>query len=186
MNITETDLPGVRLIEPDVYRDDRGSFMETWNAREYGFVGLNFSFVQDNLSRSKEGVLRGLHFQNPRPQAKLISVLVGEVYDVIVDVRPDSDTFGEWEGTTLSANDGRQLYVPEGYAHGFVVTEGVALFHYKCTDFYHPETDRSIRWDDPALDIDWPVDDPILSEKDANAPVLDDLPDEVLDFNGTR
>lgn len=184
MTVTETDLPDVRLIEPDVYSDHRGSFLETWNARDYGYRGLDFSFVQDNLSRSREGVLRGLHFQNPRPQAKLVSVLEGEVYDVIVDVRADSDTFGEWQGLYLSAENARQLYVPEGFAHGFVVTEGEALFHYKCTDFYHPEAERSIRWDDPDLAIDWPVDDPILSEKDAEAPTLGEIPKESLRFAG--
>ena len=182
MDVSDTDLPGVRLLEPDVYSDERGSFMETWNARDYGHCGIEVSFVQDNLSRSREGLLRGLHFQNPRPQAKLISVLEGEVYDVIVDVRVDSETFGEWEGRFLSAEDPHQLYVPEGYAHGFVVTSGDALFHYKCTDFYHPEADRGIRWNDPALGIDWPVDDPILSDKDAKAPLLDEVPRAALQF----
>lgn len=186
MNITETDLPSVRIIEPDVFRDERGSFMEIWNARVYGYEGLDFSFVQDNVSRSRQGVLRGLHYQNPRPQAKLISVLAGKVYDVIVDVRADSDTFGKWYSTVLSAENARQLYVPEGYAHGFVVTEGEAVFHYKCTDFYHPEADRTIRWDDPALGIDWPVDDPILSEKDASAPALEELPEDALRFDAVR
>lgn len=186
MNVRQTDLPGVRIVEPDVYRDERGSFLETWNARDYGYEGLKFSFVQDNLSRSHEGVLRGLHFQNPRPQAKLISVLAGEVYDVVVDVRQDSATFSEWNGIRLSADNPRQLYVPEGYAHGFVVTDGEALFHYKCSDFYHPESDRSVRWDDPDLGIDWPVDDPILSDKDADAPCLDELSDDALHFDGPR
>lgn len=183
MDVSDTDLPGVRLLEPDVYVDDRGSFMETWNARDYGHSGIEVSFVQDNLSRSREGVLRGLHFQNPRPQAKLISVLAGEVYDVIVDVRVDSDTFGEWEGRILSGEDARQLYVPEGYAHGFVVTSGDALFHYKCTDFYHPEADRSIHWNDPEIGIEWPIDDPVLSDKDAEAPLLDDIPRAALQFD---
>lgn len=186
MDVSETDLPGVRLIEPDVYTDDRGSFMETWNARDYGHHGLNVTFVQDNLSRSHQGVLRGLHFQNPRSQAKLISVLEGEVYDVVVDVRVDSDTFGSWEGAVLSAEKMRQLYVPEGYAHGFFVTSGPALFHYKCTDFYHPEADRTVRWNDPEIGIDWPVDEPILSNKDADAPSLNELPREVLQFRGKR
>lgn len=186
MNVSEVGLPGVFLVEMDVYTDERGAFMETWNARDYGKHGLDFMFVQDNLSRSREGVLRGLHFQNPRPQGKLISVLDGEVYDVVVDVREESDTFGEWTATTLSAENARQLYVPEGYAHGFLVTRGEALFHYKCTDFYHPEADRTLRWDDPHLDIDWPIDDPILSEKDASAPRLEDLSSEVLQFDDHR
>ena len=186
MDVSDTDLPGVRLLEPDVYVDDRGAFMETWNARDYGHHGIDVTFVQDNLSRSREGVLRGLHFQNPRPQAKLISVLAGEVYDVVVDVRVESDTFGEWHGTVLSAENARQLLVPEGYAHGFVATSGEVLFHYKCTDFYHPEADRTVRWDDPQLGIDWPVEDPILSEKDAGAPSLDELPREALQFDDAR
>jgi len=183
MDVSDTDLPGVRLLEPDVYVDDRGSFRETWNARDYGHCGIEVSFVQDNLSRSREGVLRGLHFQNPRPQAKLISVLGGEVYDVIVDVRVNSNTFGEWEGRVLSGEDARQLYLPEGYAHGFLVTSGEALFHYKCTDFYHPEADRTIRWNDPSLGIEWPIDEPILSDKDAEAPLLDEVPRSTLQFD---
>lgn len=183
MDISSTELPGVRLLEPDVYADDRGAFMEVWNARDHGHAGIEVSFVQDNLSRSREGVLRGLHFQNPRPQAKLISVLQGEVYDVVVDVRAGSETFGEWEGRILSAENAHQLYVPEGYAHGFVATSGDVLFHYKCNDFYYPEADRTIRWDDPHLGIDWPVDDPILSDKDAEAPVLDDMPRDALQFD---
>lgn len=186
MDVSETKLPGVRLFEPDVYADDRGAFMELWNARDYGHHGLNVTFVQDNLSRSRTGVLRGLHFQNPRPQAKLISVLSGAVYDVVVDVRAGSDTFGEWHGTILSAENVRQLYVPEGCAHGFAVTTQEALFHYKCTDFYHPEADRTVRWDDPQIGIDWPVEDPILSEKDADAPLLVEMPREALEFDDTR
>ncbi|MCS3634902.1 dTDP-4-dehydrorhamnose 3,5-epimerase [Salinibacter ruber] len=186
MTVSETSLPGVRLIEPDVYTDDRGSFAELWNVRDYGHHGLEAAFVQDNLSRSREGVLRGLHFQNPRPQGKLISVLKGTVYDVVVDVRAGADTFGAWEGQVLSAESGRQLYVPEGYAHGFVATSEEALFHYKCTDFYHPEADRGIRWDDPALAIDWPTEDPILSAKDAGAPALEEMPREALQFDDAR
>ena len=186
MDVSDTDLPGVRLLEPDVYVDDRGSFMETWNARDYGHHGISVTFVQDNLSRSREEVLRGLHFQNPRPQAKLISVVAGAVYDVVVDVRLESDTFGEWHGTVLSAENARQLYVPEGYAHGFVATSGEVLFHYKCTDFYHPEADRTVRWDDPQIGIEWPVEDPLLSSKDAGAPLLDEMPREALQFDNTR
>jgi len=182
MDVFDGDLPGVRIIEPDVYTDDRGAFLETWNARDYGRQGLNVSFVQDNLSRSRRRVLRGLHFQNPRPQGKLISVLEGEVFDVVVDVRVGSDTFGNAESRVLSAKTARQLYVPEGYAHGFVVTSDKALFHYKCTDFYHPESGAAIRWNDPAIDVDWPVDDPILSERDRQAPTLDEIPRERLIF----
>ena len=182
MDVFDGDLPGVRVIEPDVYSDERGAFLETWNAREYGRHGLDVAFVQDNLSRSRRHVLRGLHFQNPRPQGKLISVVRGEVFDVVVDVRSGADTFGEWEGTVLSAENARQLYVPEGFAHGFVVTSEEALFHYKCTDFYHPETEGVIRWNDPALGIDWPVDEPVLSDRDREAPLLEDVPEGKLVF----
>mgnify|MGYP006279950329 CR=1 FL=1 len=186
MDVFDASLPGVRVIEPDVYSDDRGSFMETWNARDYGKHGLDVTFVQDNLSRSQTNVLRGLHFQNPRPQGKLISVLQGAVYDVVVDVRADSSTFGQWEGMRLSADNARQLYVPEGFAHGFVVTSGEALFHYKCTDFYHPESEAVVRWDDEQIGIDWPVQDPILSDRDRTAPRLQDLSEERLSFRTTE
>ena len=185
MDVFDATLPGVRVIEPDVYTDERGAFLETWNARDYGKHGLDVAFVQDNLSRSRRHVLRGLHFQNPRPQGKLISVVQGEVYDVVVDIRAGSDTFGEWEGTVLSAENARQLYVPEGFAHGFVVTSEEALFHYKCTDFYHPEAEGVIRWDDPALGIKWPVEDPVLSERDRAAPSLEELSSETFVFNAS-
>lgn len=182
MDVFDADLPGVRVIEPDVHADERGAFLETWNARDYGKHGIDVTFVQDNLSRSRRHVLRGLHFQNPRPQGKLISVLEGEVYDVVVDIRSAAETFGEWEGTVLSAENARQLFVPEGFAHGFVVTSEEALFHYKCTDFYHPEAEGAIRWNDPALGIDWPVEEPVLSDRDRDAPLLEDLPEEKLVF----
>lgn len=174
MTVEETALPGVLRVRPDVYSDDRGAFMETYHAERYARAGIDATFVQDNVSRSEEHVLRGLHLQNPHPQGKLVYVMEGTVYDVVVDVRRSSDTFGEWMGTTLDAWSG-QLYVPEGYAHGFVVTEGPALFAYKCTDVYEPSSELSIRWDDPDLGIDWPVDDPIVSEKDADAPLLRDV-----------
>ncbi|MFP4229172.1 MAG: dTDP-4-dehydrorhamnose 3,5-epimerase [Salinivenus sp.] len=187
MNVRDGDLAGVKVIEPEVYTDDRGDFRETWNARDYGKHGLDVSFVQDNLSRSVPGVLRGLHFQNPRPQGKLIMVLRGTVYDVVVDLRAASDTFGEWEAHVLSAENARQLYVPEGFAHGFAVTGDTdALFHYKCTDFYHPEAEGVVRWNDPALDIDWPVEEPKLSSRDRTAPVLDDLPEEQFVFGRSQ
>lgn len=182
MDVFDGTLPGVRVIEPDVHADERGAFLETWNARDYGKHGLNVTFVQDNLSRSRRHVLRGLHFQNPRSQGKLISVLKGEVYDVVVDIRSASDTFGEWEGMVLSADNARQVYVPEGFAHGFVVTSEEALFHYKCTDFYHPEAEGVIRWNDPVLDIDWPVAEPILSDRDREAPLLQDVSEEAFAF----
>lgn len=185
MDVFDADLPGVRVIEPDVYSDQRGAFLETWNERDYAEHGIDATFVQDNLSRSRRHVLRGLHFQNPRPQGKLISVLAGEVFDVVVDIRSGSETFGDWHGTVLSAENARQLYVPEGFAHGFVVTSADALFHYKCTEFYHPGTEGTIRWDDPALGIEWPVEDPVLSDKDREAPPLEELPEEKLVFGPT-
>lgn len=186
MNIFDGDLPGVRVIEPDVYSDDRGSFFEIWNARDYGKQGLNVTFVQDNFSRSRRHVLRGLHFQNPRPQGKLVSVLKGEVYDVVVDVRSDSETFGQWQGMVLSADNARQLYIPEGFAHGFVVTSDEALFYYKCTDFYHPETGVAIRWDDPSLGIEWPVENPVLSDRDRTAPEMDEISPDRFSFSTPR
>jgi dTDP-4-dehydrorhamnose 3,5-epimerase len=182
MNVLETKLPGVVVIEPDVYQDERGAFMEAWNARCYRQHGLDVSFVQDNVSRSRRDVLRGLHFQNPYPQGKLVSVLEGQVYDVVVDIRVSSKTFGAWLGMTLSSENARQVYVPEGFAHGFLTTSEKALFQYKCTDFYHPEAEKSLRWNDPKLGIEWPVEEPVLSEKDAQAPLLENMARDHLQF----
>ena len=167
MTVHELKLPGLLLFTPDVYGDDRGFFLETWNAARYREHGLDAGFVQDNVSYSTHGVLRGLHYQDPHPQGKLVMVLRGEIFDVAVDIREDAATFGTWEGVTLSAENKRQLYVPPGFAHGFVVTGEEALVHYKCTDYYHPEAEGTIRWDDPAIGVDWPVETPTLSEKDA-------------------
>ena len=180
MNVHETDLPGVLILEPRVFGDDRGFFMETWNGRRYGDLGIPNHFVQDNLSYSVRGVLRGLHFQNPMAQGKLVCVLRGEVFDVAVDIRVGSPTFGRWTGVTLSAENKRQFWVPEGFAHGFVVTGEDALFSYKCTDYYAPEHDGSILWDDPEIGIKWPVEEPTLSEKDAAAPPLAGMPEGSL------
>lgn len=182
MDIEDTPLPGAAVLNIDVFGDDRGWFMEMWNADRYHMSGLDVEFVQDNLSQSKSGVLRGLHFQNPQPQGKLVTVLQGEVYDAIVDLRSDSPTYKEWFGITLSAEEPTQLYVPEGCAHGFLVTGDTALFHYKCTDLYAPDAEWSIRWNDPEIGIEWPVSDPILSEADAAAPYLHNLPEEALRF----
>ena len=167
MTVHELKLPGLLLFTPDVYGDDRGFFLETWNAARYREHGLDAGFVQDNVSYSTHGVLRGLHYQDPHPQGKLVMVLRGEIFDVAVDIREDAATFGTWEGMTLSAANKRQLYVPPGFAHGFVVTGEEALVHYKCTDYYHPEAEGTIRWDDPTIGVDWPVETPVLSEKDA-------------------
>ncbi|WP_022835857.1 dTDP-4-dehydrorhamnose 3,5-epimerase [Salisaeta longa] len=186
MTVHATDLPGVQLLVPDVYPDARGAFMELWRAARYADAGIDAAFVQDNLSRSVRGVLRGLHFQNPKPQAKLVQVLAGEVYDVVVDVRASSPTAGQWTGHYLSADNHRQLYVPEGFAHGFVVTSDEALFYYKCTAPYHPAGEHSVHWNDPALAIDWPVDDPVVSSKDAGAPPLAALPAAARTFHSTQ
>lgn len=179
MNVIPTRLPGVLILEPRVFRDDRGFFMETWHLQRFSQAGLP-PFVQDNFSSSRHGVLRGLHFQNPTPQGKLLQVLFGEVFDVAVDVRLGSPTFGVWEGVTLSADNRRQFFVPEGYAHGFVVTSETANVVYKCTDFYQPSHEACVRWDDPDLAIDWPVQRPTLAPKDATAPVLKDVPPDRL------
>jgi dTDP-4-dehydrorhamnose 3,5-epimerase len=166
MKVTQTALPGVLLIEPKLFRDARGHFLESWNRARYADVGLDADFVQDNVSRSGRGVLRGLHFQHPQPQGKLVSALTGEVWDVVVDVRAGSPTFGRWEAFTLSAENARQLWVPRGYAHGFVVRSESAVVGYKCDDFYAPECEQTLLWSDPALGIAWPVEAPLLSEKD--------------------
>lgn len=174
MKVTETSLPGVLCVEPRRFHDPRGYFFETFRRDRYESLGLAADFVQDNVSYSTRGVLRGLHYQNPHPQGKLISVLQGEVFDVAVDVRVGSPTFLQWTGMTLSAENGRQLMIPEGFAHGFVVTGDSALVLYKCTEFYRPDCESSIAWNDPALGIDWPIDSPILSEKDRDAPFVGD------------
>lgn len=182
MNVIDTRLPGVLIVEPRVFGDARGFFMETWNGRRYEGcnIGAEGGFVQDNLSFSQKGVLRGLHFQNPQPQGKLVSVLQGEVFDVAVDIRVGSPTFGEWAGVFLSEDNRRQLWVPPDFAHGFVVTSEAALFSYKCTDYYAPEHDGSVLWDDPEIGIDWPISDPTLSEKDRNAKPLREMPEGSL------
>jgi len=180
MEVRKTELPGVLLIEPHIYRDDRGSFLESWRQERYEGVGLPSTFVQDNAAVSRQGVLRGLHYQHPDPQGKLVMVLYGAVYDVAVDIRRGSPTFGRWMGTELSAENARQLWIPEGFAHGYVVLSDTAVFAYKCTRPYRPDADRAIRYDDPRIGIEWPISDPIVSSKDANAPLLDHLPDSAL------
>ena len=180
MKVQNNSLPGVMIIEPDVYGDERGFFKETWNRQRYSELGLDRDFVQDNVSFSRKGILRGLHFQNPNPQGKLVQVLQGEVYDVAVDVRVGSPDFGRWVGVTLSAQNHLQLYIPEGFAHGFCVTSETALFCYKCTDFYDAESEYNLRWDDPDLAIEWPVAAPELSTKDEAAGLLRDIPRAAL------
>ena len=180
MNVVQTNLPGVLIIEPRVFGDERGYFMETWNCRRYEETGLPARFVQDNLSLSARGVLRGLHFQNPRPQGKLVSVLRGEVFDVAVDIRVGSPTFGQWTGVMLSAKNKRQFYVPPDFAHGFLVTSAEALFFYKCTDYYAPSAEGIVLWNDPEIGIEWPTDAPKLSERDSEAPPLRKMPEGSL------
>jgi dTDP-4-dehydrorhamnose 3,5-epimerase len=175
MIIETTPLAGLLLVKPDVFGDERGFFQETWNLRRYTEAGLDRHFVQDNLSLSRKGILRGLHFQNPGPQGKLVYVLQGEVFDVAVDVRADSPTFGQWYGAILSAENHHQLFVPEGFAHGFCVTSETALFAYKCTDFYNPKAEFSLLWNDPDIGIDWPIKNPELSEKDNNGQPLSEF-----------
>ena len=169
MNVKETSIPGPLIIEPRVFGDDRGFFMETWNEAAFVKAGLNLNFVQDNHSRSQKGVLRGLHFQNPGPQGKLVRVTNGAVFDVAVDLRRSSDHFGKWVGVELSAENKRMFWVPEGFAHGFVTLSDDTDFLYKCTAPYAPQSEHTLAWDDPEVGIDWPIDDlePIISEKDA-------------------
>jgi len=176
MKVEPTSLPEVLLIEPRVFGDDRGHFLETYHAQRYGGSNLSARFVQDNLSHSCRGVVRGLHYQWGHPQGKLVMVVQGEIFDVAVDIRRGSPTFGRWVGITLSARDYQQLYIPEGFAHGFCVTSDSATVCYKCTDFYSPQEDRGIRWDDPTLAIPWPAVDPILSSKDLMLPALIEVP----------
>lgn len=176
MNVIDTPLPGVKLIEPRVFGDARGFFLESWNAASFAAAGLDLAFVQDNHSRSARGVLRGLHYQLNNPQGKLVRVTQGAVFDVAVDIRRSSQHFGQWVGYELSAENHRMLWVPPGFAHGFLVLSDTADFLYKCTSLYDPPSDRGIRWNDPAIGIAWPgLDgDPTLSGKDAIAPLLAD------------
>ena len=166
MKVTALDIPGALLIEPAVFRDHRGLFCETYHAQRYAEAGLIDGFVQDNFSRSVRGTLRGLHYQEPHPQGKLVMVLEGAVFDVIVDIRKGSPMFGKWQGFDLSSENHRQLYAPPGCAHGFCVTSEWAVVLYKCTDFYSPKAERGIIWNDPALAISWPITTPLLSAKD--------------------
>lgn len=176
MNIVKTSLSGCIIIEPKVFGDDRGFFLETFQSERYAdLADISLPFVQDNHSRSSKDVLRGLHFQKTKPQGKLVRVVRGEVYDVAVDLRKGSSTFGQWEAVTLSEQNKKQFWVPPGFAHGFLVLSDFADFEYKCTDYYDPSDEGSISWDDPSLNIPWPTKNPILSSKDSDASVLNDL-----------
>lgn len=179
MKITTTPLPDLIIIEPQIFRDSRGHFFEVFQSKRYQEAGMP-AFVQENVSWSKRGVLRGLHYQLPRAQGKLVWVSKGTVWDVAVDLRRSSTTFGQWFGITLSAENNTQLYVPPGFAHGFCVLSEDANFHYQCTDFYDPPAEYGIAWNDPHLNITWPISNPILSTKDASYPALHEITNEKL------
>jgi dTDP-4-dehydrorhamnose 3,5-epimerase len=172
----------VLIIEPDVLDDQRGYFFETYQRQRYANAGINADFVQDNLSFSIKGTLRGLHYQHPHGQAKLVQVIQGEVFDVAVDIRRKSPTFGRWIGQHLSDENKKQIFIPEGFAHGFCVLSETALFHYKCSDFYAPDCEGGIVWSDPDVGIDWPIDSPLVSEKDSKFSCLKDLSEDKLPF----
>lgn len=178
IKVMACEIEGMFVIEPTVFGDDRGYFMETYNQRDMEAAGLNMVFVQDNQSMSKQGVLRGLHYQINHPQGKLVRVIRGEVFDVGVDLRPGSSTYGQWHGELLSAENKKQFYIPEGFAHGFYVLSDVAEFCYKCTDFYHPDDEGGIRWNDPDISVDWPLVEGVpvlLSDKDSIQPFFKEL-----------
>lgn len=178
--VTQTDLPGVLIFEPDRFKDERGFFMETYNQARYVPLGLSCDFVQDNHSQSTQGVLRGLHYQLKHPQGKFIYVVRGEIFDVAVDIRKGSPTFCQWSGVRLSVENKKQLYIPEGFAHGFVVLSDWADVLYKCTEVYHPGDEYGIIWSDRQIGIDWPGAKPILSEKDSELPPMAEIPPEKL------
>ncbi|MBW1845931.1 MAG: dTDP-4-dehydrorhamnose 3,5-epimerase [Deltaproteobacteria bacterium] len=180
MKVKKTNIEDILIIEPNIFKDDRGYFMEMHHQHRYDAFLSNRVFVQDNLSFSKRHALRGLHFQKKHPQAKLIQVISGEIFDVAVDIRQGSPTFGKWTGETLSETNRQQFFIPEGFAHGFCVLSETAHVSYKCTDIFYPEDDSGIVWSDPDIGIDWPITAPILSEKDQNLPTLSSLASEQL------
>jgi dTDP-4-dehydrorhamnose 3,5-epimerase len=187
MNVISTELENVLIIEPQAFGDDRGFFMEIFQKQRYRAAGIEPEFVQDNISHSSRNTLRGLHYQYPHDQAKLVQVLEGEVYDVAVDIRQGSPTFGRWVGINLSAENRRQFFLPAGFAHGFCVLSATALFLYKCSDFYAPEAEGGICWNDPDLGITWPVKAPILSERDSCfSPLRQVLPHRLPLYGGAR
>jgi dTDP-4-dehydrorhamnose 3,5-epimerase len=186
LRFVETAIPGVVLVEPQVFRDDRGFLLETYQTEKYRAGGIDAVFVQDNHSQSKRGTLRGLHAQNPNAQGKLLRVIAGEIFDVAVDARRGSPAYGRHVTAVLSAENFRQIYVPPGLLHGFVVTSETAQVEYKCTAFYRPDAEWSVAWNDPDLAIPWPIAEPILSPKDARAPRLCDVQDRLLDYRPAR
>jgi dTDP-4-dehydrorhamnose 3,5-epimerase len=186
MKLVPTSLPGTLIIEPRVFSDARGFFYESWNQAAWAAVGIDAAFVQGNVSRSSRGVLRGLHYQWPHPQGKLVSVLEGEVYDVAVDIRRGSPTFGQSTAAMLTATNHRHFWIPEGFAHGFCVVSDFATLAYQCTAAYDAKADAGIRWNDAALAIDWPVSEPLLSDKDRRAPLLEEILPERLPTFGNH
>jgi dTDP-4-dehydrorhamnose 3,5-epimerase len=180
MKVIRSEIDGLLVIEPKVFGDARGFFLETWNELRYREAGLNMRFVQDNLSFSRRGTVRGLHYQNPNSQGKLVYVIEGEVFDVAVDLRRNSPTFGRWHGVNLSGQNRLQFFVPPGFAHGFAVLSETALFAYKCTEFYSPKDELTLSWDDPDVGVRWPVGKPVLSEKDKRGLRLRELPADRL------
>ncbi|MBW1907900.1 MAG: dTDP-4-dehydrorhamnose 3,5-epimerase [Deltaproteobacteria bacterium] len=180
MKVHAGKIPGVRIVEPSVHGDERGFFMESYSRDRYAEAGIPGEFVQDNVSLSSKGILRGLHLQHPNAQGKLCFVLEGEVFDVAVDVRVGSPTFGQWAGVTLSSENKRQLYVPPGFAHGFCVLSERAMFSYKCSDFYAAQSEIGVAWDDPEIGIEWPIQSPRLSDKDQQNRRLQDIPADTL------
>lgn len=178
MQITNTSLAGVLIIQPDVFNDERGYLYESFKTKIYAQNGIDYDFVQDNVSFSKRNILRGLHFQKTKPQGKLIQVIAGEIYDVVVDIRPNSVNFGKYFGLHISSENHKQLWIPPGHAHGFCVLSATALVHYKCTDYYDAEDEAGIAWDCPHINIDWPIKKPVLSDKDTKHPNL-------IEFNET-
>ncbi|GHY11875.1 dTDP-4-dehydrorhamnose 3,5-epimerase [Vibrio cholerae] len=180
MNVIKTKIQDLLIIEPKVFGDDRGFFYETFQKQRYREAGIDAEFVQDNRSRSSKGVLRGLHFQKTKPQGKLVTVTDGEVFDVAVDLRPNSATFGQYETIILTGKNKLQFYVPPGFAHGFCVLSDTADFQYKCTDYYDPSDESGLLWNDASLNIQWPINAPLLSDKDAHLPTLTDIKDKLM------
>jgi dTDP-4-dehydrorhamnose 3,5-epimerase len=183
MKINKTPIDGLLILEPDIYRDERGFFLETFHEQRYKDLGIEDHFVQDNLSLSSKGILRGLHFQYRHPQAKLVQVLLGEVFDVAVDIRQGSPTFGKWFGLLLSQDNLFQMLIPEGFAHGYCVISETAIFSYKCSNFYSPLDEGGLLWSDPDIDIEWPVSKPVLSPKDSRLPILSEIPEDWQTFS---
>lgn len=180
MKVIQTDIPDVIIIEPRVYRDQRGHFLEVYQEKKYQDAGIAARFVQDNLSFSVKNVVRGMHYQITRPQAKLVQAVSGTIFDVAVDLRTHSPTFKKWVGVVLSEENLRQLFIPEGFAHGFRVLSETAHFHYKCTDFYHGDDEGGFLWSDPHVGIEWDVENPVVSDRDSVLPLLEEIPEERL------